>query len=580
METRANYVLIGVFTILGALGALLFLLWLAKVEVDRQFAYYDVLFDNVSGLSEAGQVRYNGLPIGQVVDLALDDDDPSKVRVRLEVQADIPIKDDTIARLQVQGVTGVSFVALSGGSVDSAILENGGEIEAKRSVLDSVMEGAPQLLEQALVLLENLNEVVDDTNRDQVSAILNNLSNASNRLDGVLEDFEGLSGDLSLAAREIAGFTGRLETLAETAETTLTTATTTFETGTQTLARVDRTLDTINSTIETDVTAAVSDVRETARTATRVIDQVGQDVADVSGVIDQLANEGRTAVQRATETLETATSTLGDISETMETAQVTMSTATTTLETAQGTLETADAAFSSATQMIETSIAQTLADFRTAAQTANDVIAQVGQEMSGVAEVFADIRTTAQTADRVLSQVGQDASNVADELELLINDGRLAVARASDTFENANATLTDISRAMDTADETLVAAGQTFDSINTVIEEDIDVIVADLRGAMQAFTTTVEGASADIDRISDEVLAAARSASSFVGNLDGVVTENRRQVSDFLRIGLPEFSRFIEESRLLVRNMERLVDRIERDPARFLLGTQNSEFRR
>jgi phospholipid/cholesterol/gamma-HCH transport system substrate-binding protein len=67
METKANYVLIGAFTIAGIIGSLGLLLWLAKVEVDRQYAYYDVLFDSVSGLSEAAGVSYNGLPVGQVM---------------------------------------------------------------------------------------------------------------------------------------------------------------------------------------------------------------------------------------------------------------------------------------------------------------------------------------------------------------------------------------------------------------------------------------------------------------------------------------------------------------------------------
>ena len=72
METRANYLLIGAFTLVGIIGAFAFLLWLAKVEVDRQYAYYFVKFDNVAGLGDAGDVRYNGLPVGQVVGLELD----------------------------------------------------------------------------------------------------------------------------------------------------------------------------------------------------------------------------------------------------------------------------------------------------------------------------------------------------------------------------------------------------------------------------------------------------------------------------------------------------------------------------
>ena len=89
METRANYILIGAFTLAGILGAFGFFLWLAKFEVTRQYAYYDVLFDNVSGLTAAGGVSYNGLPAGQVVSLRLDEEDPSKIRVRLEVDADL-----------------------------------------------------------------------------------------------------------------------------------------------------------------------------------------------------------------------------------------------------------------------------------------------------------------------------------------------------------------------------------------------------------------------------------------------------------------------------------------------------------
>ena len=97
METRANYILIGAFTLFGIFASFGFMLWLAKLDVEKQYAYYDVLFDNVSGLSMAGGVRFNGLPVGQVVGLALDDEDPSKVRVRLEVDAKTPISTETTA---------------------------------------------------------------------------------------------------------------------------------------------------------------------------------------------------------------------------------------------------------------------------------------------------------------------------------------------------------------------------------------------------------------------------------------------------------------------------------------------------
>ena len=77
---------------MGILGALGFFVWLASVQVDRQFQRYYIYLDSVSGLSQSAQVRYNGLPVGQVVNLGLDPAD-SRVRVLIEVAADTPVRD-------------------------------------------------------------------------------------------------------------------------------------------------------------------------------------------------------------------------------------------------------------------------------------------------------------------------------------------------------------------------------------------------------------------------------------------------------------------------------------------------------
>lgn len=229
METRANYILIGAFTLAGILGAFGFFLWLAKFEITRQYAYYDVLFDNVSGLSAAGGVSYNGLPVGQVISLNLDDDDPSKVRVRLEVDADIPVTTDTIAQLQSLGVTGVSYVELSGGSPSAQRLAQNSVIKSKRSAIQSLFEGAPKVLDEAVTLLEQLNKVVDDKNQKAVNDILDNLASATGKLDKTLTSFESVASDIGNAAQDIGAFSKRLDPLIETAQTTLKTGSETLE---------------------------------------------------------------------------------------------------------------------------------------------------------------------------------------------------------------------------------------------------------------------------------------------------------------------------------------------------------------
>lgn len=707
METRANYVLIGAFTLAGILGAMGLLLWLAKVQVDRQFAYYEVLFDDVSGLGNAGDVRYNGIQVGQVTLIRLDEADPSKVRVTLEVDAATPIKTDTTATLELQGVTGVSYVALSGGSPEAPRLDQNGVITAERSAIQSIFQGAPELLERAIALLEDVNSVVDEDNRAAIDDVLTNLASASGRLDRTLADFEALSGDLGDASRAVAGFTERLDGLADTAEVTLETATTTLSTatgaitraegtidaatealntaettfataddlmqgelrelivqGASTAARLETTLDTLEpaaqATLEaaqtladTRIPAVLDQVQTTAATLDAQVASVGTDASSAIKRYEELAAAFEQRVRQVENTffeieqaVEAATVTVESIGQTSDSIRgfvetdgrplVTEATATLasvrrfsderlplladqveaslrsldaldaqasaalveatarlreaqgTLQRLDGTLEQASATMASVERtsdtvnaLVEGDGAALVADARAAAAEARDAIATINatvqEDLPGLME---DVRGATQTANRVIDQVGTDVSSVAARLDGLSDEAGVAIRSATETFAIANTTLESVTAAMATAEGTLGAAETTFDSVNRIIDEDFDAIVLDVRRAVEAFTTTIEGASSNIDAISDEVLAASRNAAELTGNLNAVVAENRRQVSDFLRVGLPAFIRFTDEARRLIVNLERLANRVERDPARFLLGTQASEFSR
>jgi len=125
METRANCILIGLFTLAGAIGALAFVLWFARVELDRQFATFDIALTSVSGLGDASAVRFGGLPPGQVVDVGLSPDGDGAIRVRIEVGADTPVRADSAATIEAQGITGVSCVAISAGTPGAALLVPG-----------------------------------------------------------------------------------------------------------------------------------------------------------------------------------------------------------------------------------------------------------------------------------------------------------------------------------------------------------------------------------------------------------------------------------------------------------------------
>lgn len=205
METRARYVLVGLLTVLSLFAAMGFILWLAKVETDRRYAQYDILFDTVAGLGQSSAVRYNGVDVGKVLTIALDRVEPALVRVRIEINASTPVRVDTIATLASQGVTGVSFVALEGGSADAdrpqiVSPDDVPVITSKPSVVAGLMVDAPDMLTEAIALIKDVRTFITPDNRDSVASILANLDGAS---------------------AHIADLTDRADTLMAKAETTL-----------------------------------------------------------------------------------------------------------------------------------------------------------------------------------------------------------------------------------------------------------------------------------------------------------------------------------------------------------------------
>ena len=79
METRARHVLIGLFTVLATVLALLFTLWLTQ-QSERDFHFYDIAFEEaVTGLSRGSTVEFNGIKVGDVIDLRINPKDPRNV---------------------------------------------------------------------------------------------------------------------------------------------------------------------------------------------------------------------------------------------------------------------------------------------------------------------------------------------------------------------------------------------------------------------------------------------------------------------------------------------------------------------
>ncbi len=212
MEPKAHHIIIGLFTVAIAAAALVFALWLGKTATDREWAWYEIGFDHpVSGLSKGNPVQYSGVEVGEVMDLTLDPDNPSHVRVLIRVDESVKIRENTRVGLVLANITGSMSVRFRGGTSDSPVIEGSRNdpplIMAEPSVFTSLLDNGEALLSKAERLLTNANALFSPENSENLTAILRNTRTATDGLlarRGELEELMERMNDASVSAAEAA----------------------------------------------------------------------------------------------------------------------------------------------------------------------------------------------------------------------------------------------------------------------------------------------------------------------------------------------------------------------------------------
>lgn len=579
LETKAKFVLIGAFTLAGLLGILGFFLWFAQVELDRQFDYYDIRFSSVAGLGDASDVRFSGLPVGQVVDVRLSPDRDGSILVRVEVDATTPVRTDSVATIEPQGVTGVSFVNIGPGTPSADLLQSTAEtqvpeIPAGRSTLQSLTEDAPRLLEEALQLVSDLGQLLGTENRERINSIIANVEAASADFTATLEGFSNVSATVDDFAAQINRFnetlntlTGDLTNVLQTADTTLASIGELSEQGKTVLDSGTQTLDSARSAI--------------ARTEDYVATELSQTTAELRTTATALQDEVRTLAN--------------DARALMATLNTTGETATARLQQAQSTLEATDAliaqldgtavALGETAGTIDTLIRDEgtplLAETRAMVAEADQAIASVATIANeDLPVIIADIRQTAETFRTVATEVGGNLTASSQSAEAVLETARVTLEDARVTFSNANETLSAINGALDTGDRALGAAERAFTGADRVINEDLDGIISGLEQTLASLDGAIAQVSEDLPGMSDDLRAASQAASDTFAELRSLTDAAAPSIREFTTTALPLYSRLAQESRALIGNLDRLTDQIQRDPTRFFLDQETPEFRR
>jgi phospholipid/cholesterol/gamma-HCH transport system substrate-binding protein len=198
METRAPYALIGFF-VLAAIGSIFgFVYWLNNTGGLSERALYRVRFENtVSGLLTGAAVLFNGIRVGEVTDLQIDPGKPREVTATISVIANTPIRTDTQAGLEFQGLTGVPVVTLQGGTLGAALVAAS---KSEPPVLVADPDAGQSMSEAARQALRRLDNLLAD-NSDALHSAIGNLSTFaealgrnSGRIDGILAGLERMTG--------------------------------------------------------------------------------------------------------------------------------------------------------------------------------------------------------------------------------------------------------------------------------------------------------------------------------------------------------------------------------------------------
>ncbi len=271
MERDAKYAAVAAFVLLAIASAVAFVWWYSGRGDRRDYVRYEIYFDgSVSGLSRGSPVRYLGVDVGRVRNLAVERDNPSRVRVIAEVDSEAPITGATLARLGLLGLTGLLYIDLQQDAVVGPVqpLAEGRNypiIRSRKGDIEATVEKLPDLLARAAGVVERLEVLLSDKNLEAVSSTLANFKSASGDLPGITRDASALAAQLRSTSTEVNDFARQLRGLTD-------------KTGPQ-------------------IEASLVDVRATAEKLSRTADSLDRIVVGNEPALAQFAGSGVSEIQ-------------------------------------------------------------------------------------------------------------------------------------------------------------------------------------------------------------------------------------------------------------------------------------------
>ncbi|EAH6260902.1 MCE family protein [Campylobacter upsaliensis] len=205
MENKASYFWVGIFIFGVFFASLIFMLWLGGYSEEESFEYYEIhTQESVAGLGLKAPVRLLGVEVGSVENISIYTKQNLGVNILIKVKKETPIKEDTFATLQLQGITGLKFIQLQGGSVNSKKLtgDDGYPVIAFReSFLATIDRQGERIFSLIKTADDKSKKLLSDENLQNIEMLLKNLAQLSENLNA---NSKALSKNLNEASKNVA----------------------------------------------------------------------------------------------------------------------------------------------------------------------------------------------------------------------------------------------------------------------------------------------------------------------------------------------------------------------------------------
>jgi len=524
METRANYVVIGAFTMAAVVGAFLFVMWIAGYTTPGGHRTFQVVFNgSVSGLSNGANVNFNGIKVGEVTHLTFSRSDPHQVVADIDVSADAPIDRNTKARLETAGITGAAEVALLGGSTPGAPLvgENGqgAIIYAEQSMqLQEILDNVGALSIRATAVLDDAEKVITD-NSAPIHSAIENVDVFSKALADNAPGIDAALKSVGELGKQIGPLAARLQTLSDDAD------------------RVVQAID------PAEVRAIVDNVQSLSAKGVSVVDRADKLLADNSDSIHSTLQSADVFAKTLADNAPNVDVTLKNLAEISKTVQ------------------------------------PVVAQIQTLSENANRLIAAVDPDK--VRDVVGNVQTFSQSlaasSDNFKSLV-RDGAALANHL----NDSAKRLDAALVDVDQLMKAVDPqkIATIVDRVDQVVATVQENRPNVDIALKN-----FAELSGKLNNSADKVDGVLTSaqsflgspstkgaIDRISE----AALSVKKLADDTDAKVKDIGGGLSRFVNSGLREYEALAVEGRRTIDDVDRVVRSLERNPNQLIFGSKPS----